>query len=64
VILTAVLIGLAYATYYEFMNQFLVFILSVFIGYVVVWNVTPALHSPLMSETNAISGIIIIGAML
>lgn len=46
------------------MNLFLVFILSVFIGYVVIWNVTPALHSPLMSETNAIAGVIIIGAML
>jgi NAD(P) transhydrogenase subunit alpha len=36
----------------------------VFTGYMVVWNVTPALHTPLMSVTNAISGIIVIGAML
>jgi H+-translocating NAD(P) transhydrogenase subunit alpha len=41
-----------------------VFILSCFIGYYVVWKVTPALHTPLMSITNAISGIIIIGAMI
>jgi NAD(P) transhydrogenase subunit alpha len=38
--------------------------LAIFIGYHVVWNVTPALHTPLMSVTNAISGIIIVGAML
>jgi NAD(P) transhydrogenase subunit alpha len=41
-----------------------IFILSCFIGYYVVWKVTPALHTPLMSVTNAISGIIIIGAMI
>lgn len=41
-----------------------VFVLSVFIGYHVVWNVTPALHTPLMSVTNAISSIIIVGAIL
>jgi proton-translocating NAD(P)+ transhydrogenase subunit alpha len=41
-----------------------VFVLAVFVGYHVVWNVTPALHTPLMSVTNAISGIIIVGAML
>ncbi len=41
-----------------------VFVLSVFVGYHVVWNVTPALHTPLMAVTNAISGIIIVGAML
>lgn len=44
--------------------SFTVFVLAVFIGYHVVWNVTPALHTPLMSVTNAISGIIIVGAML
>ena len=41
-----------------------VFVLSIFVGYHVVWNVTPALHTPLMSVTNAISGIILIGGML
>ena len=41
-----------------------VFVLVVFVGYHVVWNVTPALHTPLMSVTNAISGIILVGAML
>lgn len=40
-----------------------IFILSCFVGYYVIWKVTPALHTPLMSVTNAISGIIIIGAM-
>ena len=43
---------------------FTVFILACFIGYYVVWKVTPALHTPLMSITNAISGIIIIGALI
>jgi NAD(P) transhydrogenase subunit alpha len=41
-----------------------VFVLAVFVGYHVIWNVTPALHTPLMSVTNAISGIIVIGGML
>ncbi|MCH6585066.1 MAG: NAD(P) transhydrogenase subunit alpha [Proteobacteria bacterium] len=41
-----------------------VFVLAIFVGYHVVWNVTPALHTPLMSVTNAISGIILVGAML
>jgi NAD(P) transhydrogenase subunit alpha len=48
----------------EFMSHFMVFVLACFVGYQVVWNVTPALHTPLMSETNAISGIIVIGALL
>ncbi len=42
----------------------IVFVLAVFVGYHVVWTVTPALHTPLMSVTNAISGIILVGAML
>ena len=46
------------------MQHFTVFVLSCFIGYWVVWNVTPALHTPLMSVTNAISSVIIIGALL
>ncbi|MFZ5557303.1 MAG: proton-translocating transhydrogenase family protein [Pseudomonadota bacterium] len=41
-----------------------IFVLAVFVGYHVIWNVTPALHTPLMSVTNAISSIIIVGAML
>ncbi len=48
----------------EFMQNFTVFVLSCFIGYMVIWNVTPALHTPLMSVTNAISSVIIIGALL
>ncbi|MBF0124499.1 MAG: Re/Si-specific NAD(P)(+) transhydrogenase subunit alpha [Magnetococcales bacterium] len=47
-----------------FLTHMTVFVLSIFIGYMVIWNVTPALHTPLMSVTNAISGIIVIGAML
>lgn len=41
-----------------------VFVLAVFVGYHVVWNVTPALHTPLMSVTNAVSSVIIVGAIL
>ena len=47
-----------------FIGHFTVFVLAVFVGYMVVWNVTPALHTPLMSVTNAISSIIMIGALL
>jgi H+-translocating NAD(P) transhydrogenase subunit alpha len=43
---------------------FAVFLMACFVGYYVVWNVTPALHSPLMAVTNAISSVIIVGAML
>src|SRR5690606_25199941 len=48
----------------EFLSHLTVFILACFVGWQVVWNVTPALHTPLMSVTNAISGIIIVGGML
>ncbi|MEM9547004.1 MAG: Re/Si-specific NAD(P)(+) transhydrogenase subunit alpha [Bacteroidota bacterium] len=48
----------------DFMQHFTVFVLSVFIGWQVIWNVTHALHTPLMAVTNAISGIIIIGGLL
>ena len=41
-----------------------VFVLAVFVGYYVVWRVTPALHSPLMSVTNAVSSVIIVGALI
>ena len=47
-----------------FMAHFTVFVLACFVGYMVIWNVTPALHTPLMSVTNAISSIIIIGALI
>ena len=58
------LLGLGQYAPTEFMQHFTVFVLSCFIGYWVVWNVTPALHTPLMSVTNAISSVIIIGALL
>ena len=48
----------------DFMSHFTVFVLSCFVGYMVIWNVSPSLHTPLMSVTNAISSIIIIGALL
>ncbi len=48
----------------DFLSHFTVFVLACFVGYMVVWNVTPALHTPLLSVTNAISGIIVIGALL
>ncbi|OUU76071.1 MAG: NAD(P) transhydrogenase subunit alpha [Methylococcaceae bacterium TMED69] len=48
----------------DFMAHFTVFVLACFVGYQVIWNVTPALHTPLMSVTNAISGIIVLGAVL
>lgn len=48
----------------SFMSHFTVFVLSCFVGYMVIWNVSPSLHTPLMSVTNAISSIIIIGALL
>jgi NAD(P) transhydrogenase subunit alpha len=48
----------------EFMQHFIVFILACFVGFQVIWNVNHALHTPLMAVTNAISGIIIVGALL
>ena len=47
-----------------FIFMFTIFILAVFVGFYVVWSVTPALHSPLMSVTNAISSVIIVGALI
>lgn len=47
-----------------FIFSFYIFVLACFIGYQVIWGVTPALHTPLMALTNAISAIIIVGAML
>jgi NAD(P) transhydrogenase subunit alpha len=48
----------------EFIFLFTIFILAILVGYYVVWNVTPALHSPLMGVTNAISSVIIVGALI
>ncbi|MEZ5666303.1 MAG: proton-translocating transhydrogenase family protein [Alphaproteobacteria bacterium] len=47
-----------------FLSLLAVFVLAVFVGYYVVWHVTPALHSPLMAVTNAISSVIIVGALI
>lgn len=52
------------ATAVPFVYVFTVFVLAIFVGYYVVWGVTPALHTPLMAVTNALSGIIVVGAML
>lgn len=47
-----------------FLFRFAIFVLAIFVGYYVVWSVTPALHTPLMSVTNAISSVIVVGALL
>jgi NAD(P) transhydrogenase subunit alpha len=68
----AVMFGVAAALFWfigafappAFLGHFTVFVLGCFVGYMVVWNVTPALHTPLMSVTNAISSIIAIGALV
>ncbi len=57
-------LGLGFVAPPAFLAHFTVFVLSCFLGYMVVWNVTPSLHTPLMSVTNAISSIIIIGALI
>jgi len=69
---TAVMFGIAALVFWfvganapaAFLAHFTVFVLACFVGYMVVWNVTPALHTPLMSVTNAISSIIAIGALV
>ncbi|WP_334188327.1 Re/Si-specific NAD(P)(+) transhydrogenase subunit alpha [Noviherbaspirillum sp.] len=69
---TAIMFGVAAAVFWfigafappAFLGHFTVFVLGCFVGYMVVWNVTPALHTPLMSVTNAISSIIAIGALV
>ena len=48
----------------ETMYLFIIFVLSAFIGYFVIWGITPSLHSPLMSVSNAISGIVVIGGII
>ena len=47
-----------------FIYELMVFVIAIFVGYYVVWSVTPALHTPLMSVTNAISSVIVVGALL
>ena len=47
-----------------FVYELMVFVMAIFVGYYVVWSVTPALHTPLMSVTNAISSVIVVGALL
>lgn len=64
VIGAAALLALGSVAPPAFMGHLTVFVLACFVGYQVIWNVTPALHTPLMSVTNAISGIIVIGALL
>ena len=48
----------------EFWYLFTIFVLAIFVGFYVVWSVTPALHSPLMAVTNAVSSVIIVGALI
>ncbi|MEY2863549.1 MAG: hypothetical protein RLY58_1256 [Pseudomonadota bacterium] len=47
-----------------FVSVFTIFVMAIFVGYYVVWGVTPALHTPLMAVTNALSGVVVVGAML
>ena len=58
------LVAGAAAAHEPFIFLVTVFVLAVFVGYYVVWSVSPALHSPLMSVTNAISSVIIVGALI
>jgi len=60
----AALLGMGAVAPESFMSHFTVFVLACFVGYMVIWNVTAALHTPLMSVTNAISSIIVIGALM
>ena len=63
-LLAVILLALGWKADHEFLDQLTVFVLACFVGYMVVWNVSPSLHTPLMSVTNAISGIILVGGML
>ena len=56
--------GLSGGAIDPFVFQLAIFVLSIFVGYYVVWSVTPALHTPLMAVTNAISSVIVVGALL
>jgi NAD(P) transhydrogenase subunit alpha len=60
----AVLLGVGSVAPASFMTHFTVFVLSCFVGYMVIWNVSASLHTPLMSVTNAVSSIIVIGALV
>lgn len=64
VLIGAALLGIGVYAPNSFLSHFTVFVMAIFLGWKVIWDVTPALHTPLMSVTNAISGIIIIGGML
>jgi NAD(P) transhydrogenase subunit alpha len=64
ILLGAALVGIGIGAPSSFLSHLTVFVLACFVGWQVIWNVKPALHTPLMSVTNAISGIIIIGGML
>jgi H+-translocating NAD(P) transhydrogenase subunit alpha len=64
VVMGLALLGLGLGAPESFLSHFIVFVLACFVGWQVIWNVAPALHTPLMSVTNAISGIIILGGML
>jgi len=63
-VLATVLLAVGHLAPSDFLEHFTVFVLACFVGWQVIWSVTPALHTPLMSVTNAISGIIIVGGML
>jgi NAD(P) transhydrogenase subunit alpha len=60
----ALTLGLGLIAPVSFMQHFIVFVLSVFVGFQVIWNVSHSLHTPLMAVTNAISSIIILGALM
>jgi H+-translocating NAD(P) transhydrogenase subunit alpha len=64
ILIGAALVGIGIGAPESFLSHFIVFVLACFVGWQVIWNVAPALHTPLMSVTNAISGIIILGGML
>jgi len=61
---TQIVVAHAPAAEADFLGLFTIFVLACFVGFYVVWSVTPALHSPLMSVTNAISSVIIVGGLL
>jgi len=61
---TQIVVGQAPVAEADFLGLFTIFVLACFVGFYVVWSVTPALHSPLMSVTNAISSVIIVGGLL
>lgn len=64
VVASVVMLGLGQVAPADFMGHFTVFVLSIFIGWQVIWNVSHSLHTPLMSVTNAISGIVVVGSLL